>query len=105
LVLDVVHLISTRVQEHYGGSGKAEEAGGDDINDKRRRGQRCRFRRLGASRQVGVGKMVTGEEAELLGYSAGLWVTSNGDAARRPDLGFGRDARERQEEGEGEVAG
>jgi hypothetical protein len=87
------------------GSARPEEVGCDGIDGEQRRGWRSRFCRLGASRQVGVGKMVTGEEAELLGYSSGLRVTSNGEAGRRPDLGFGRDAGERQEEGEGEVSG
>jgi hypothetical protein len=53
-----------------------------------------------ASRQARVGEEAQYGEAELPGYSAGLRVARNSEAARRPELGFWvRCGREPEEEG------
>jgi hypothetical protein len=43
---------------------------------------------LVASRQARVGEEAQYGEAKLPGYSAGLRVARNSEAARRPELGF-----------------
>jgi hypothetical protein len=66
----------------------------------RLRGRRARWRRFKSSPLDSFDGEVAGGGAELPGYSEGLGEAWNGEAARRPELGFaGVREEEKQREG------
>jgi hypothetical protein len=61
------------------------------------RGRRARWRRFKPSPLDSFDGEVAGGGAELPGYSEGLGEAWNGEAARRPELGFGDLAGKKEE--------
>jgi hypothetical protein len=66
----------------------------------RLRGRRARWRRFKSSPLDSFDGKVAGGGAELPGYSEGLGEAWNGEAARRPELGFRELSRKNESERE-----
>jgi hypothetical protein len=96
-----VHTDENLTRKLLAQTGRLKEAGGWRTDGGRLQGRQARRPRLGASRLTGLDGKDEGVAAELLGCTEKLWEARNGEAPRRPELGFRRRVHGERRRGRG----